>query len=162
MGMFESFIVSFGGQWLALVPAVSDRSWHSKISVNSESGNLSKQFGNLNMCFYGESKISVNSESGNLSKLFGNLNMCLLAESKISVNSESVYLENWTKSVKNLGQLRTGSLDEQFSKTEYKDKFRDVNIWQQRKFHRVRVKQARKLQATPVRNYHRLADGGEV
>ena len=142
MGMFESFIVSFGGQWLALVPAVSDRSWHSKISVNSESGNLSKQFGNLNMC--------------------------LLAESKISVNSESVYLENWTKSVKNLGQLRTGSLDEQFSKTEYKDKFRDVNIWQQRKFHRVRVKQARKLQATPVPvlNYHpptdSLADGGEV
>ena len=41
---WKGFIVSFGGQWLALVPAVSDRSWHSKISVNSESGNFSKQF----------------------------------------------------------------------------------------------------------------------
>ena len=45
---FGSFVVSFGGQWLAPVPAVRDRSWHSKISVNSQSENLSKLFRKLN------------------------------------------------------------------------------------------------------------------
>ena len=71
---WKGFIVSFGGQWLALVPAVSDRSWHSKISVNSESGNFSKQFW--------KNKHSSKYQS----ELILKLNICLHIEAKILVN----------------------------------------------------------------------------